>query len=79
MAKVTVTVACVSWVPGSIGASAYPSRVIKGKRLPGRMGGGRVTMRNLEVVAVDPEQNLLVVRGSVPGARQSLVVIRPAK
>lgn len=65
--------------PGSIGASAYPSRVIKGKRLPGRMGGGRVTMKNLEIVAVDAEQNLLVVRGSVPGARRSLVVVRPAK
>lgn len=65
--------------PGSIGASAYPSRVIKGKRLPGRMGGGRVTAKNLEVVAVDPEQNLLVVRGSVPGAVTSLVLVTPAK
>jgi large subunit ribosomal protein L3 len=65
--------------PGSIGQSAYPARVIKGKRLPGRMGGARVTMKNLEVVAVDPEQNLLVVRGSVPGARKSLVLVRPTK
>jgi large subunit ribosomal protein L3 len=65
--------------PGSIGASAYPSRVIKGKRLPGRMGGGRITAKNLEVVAVDPEQNLLVVRGSVPGARSSLVLVTPAR
>ncbi len=65
--------------PGSIGASAYPSRVIKGKRLPGRMGGARVTMKNLQVVAVDPEQNVLVVRGAIPGPIRSLVVVRPTK
>ena len=53
--------------PGSIGASAYPSRVVKGKRLPGRMGGVRLTTKNLEVVAVDAEQNVLLVRGAVPG------------
>lgn len=62
--------------PGSIGASAYPSRVIKGKRLPGRMGGGRVTVKNLSVVGVDPEQNLIWVRGSVPGAVTGTVLIR---
>ena len=57
--------------PGSIGNSAYPARVWKGKKLPGRMGNARVTMRNLEVMSVDAEQNLLVIRGSVParGAR----------
>jgi large subunit ribosomal protein L3 len=65
--------------PGSIGASAYPSRVIKGKRLPGRMGGARVTMKNLQVVAVDAEQSLLVVRGAIPGPVQSFVLVRPAK
>lgn len=62
--------------PGSIGASAYPSRVIKGKRLPGRMGGGRITVKNLSVIGVDPEQNLIWVRGSVPGATTGTVLIR---
>ena len=66
-------------LPGSIGASAYPSRVIKGKRLPGRMGGKRVTMKNLQVVAVDPEQSLLVVRGSIPGPVRGFVLVRPAR
>src|SRR5262245_19815932 len=62
--------------PGSIGASAYPSRVIKGKRLPGRMGGARVTVKNLDVLGVDAEQHLLWVRGSVPGAPNGMVLIR---
>jgi large subunit ribosomal protein L3 len=62
--------------PGSIGASAYPSRVIKGKRLPGRMGGARVTVRNLSVVGVDQEQHLIWVRGSIPGPPKSTVLIR---
>ena len=53
--------------PGSIGASATPSRVFKGMRGPGRMGGGRVTQRGLTVVEVIPSQNLLLVRGAVPG------------
>ena len=61
--------------PGSIGASAYPSRVIKGKRLPGRMGGVNLTTKNLEVVAVDPEQGVLIVRGAVPGPVNGLVFI----
>ncbi len=65
--------------PGSIGASAYPSRVIKGKRLPGRMGGKRVTMKNLQVVTVDAEQNLLVVRGAIPGPVRGYVLVMPAK
>jgi large subunit ribosomal protein L3 len=64
--------------PGSIGASAYPSRVIKGKRLPGRMGGARVTVKNLDVIGVDAEQHLLWVRGSVPGAPNGMVLIRGA-
>ncbi len=64
--------------PGSIGASAYPSRVIKGKRLPGRMGGERVTVKNLDVIGVDAEQHLLWVRGSVPGAPNGMVLIRGA-
>jgi len=62
--------------PGSIGASATPSRVFKGIRGPGRMGGKRVTQKGLEVVEVVPEQNLLLVRGSVPGARGGTVEVR---
>jgi len=65
--------------PGSIGASSFPSRVFKGTRMAGRMGGERVTVKNLEVVRVDPENNLLVVRGAVPGARGTLLYIRKAK
>jgi large subunit ribosomal protein L3 len=64
--------------PGSIGASSYPSRVVKGMRAAGRMGGDRVTTRNLKVVQVDAENNLLVLRGSVPGAPGGYVVIRKA-
>ena len=62
--------------PGSIGSSAYPSRVIKGKRLPGRMGGENFTAKNLEVVGIDAEQNVLLVRGAVPGPANGLVMIR---
>jgi large subunit ribosomal protein L3 len=65
--------------PGSIGASAFPSRVIKGKRLPGRMGGKQVTMKNLKVVAIDAEQSLLVIRGSIPGPVRGFVLVMPAK
>ena len=65
--------------PGSIGASSFPSRVFKGTRMAGRMGGDRTTVKNLEVVRVDPENNLLVVRGAVPGARGSLLYIKKAK
>jgi large subunit ribosomal protein L3 len=62
--------------PGSIGASADPARVFKGIRMPGRMGGGRVTQRGLEVVEVDAERNLLLIKGSVPGSRNSIVEVR---
>jgi len=62
--------------PGSMGPGTDPSRVIKGKKLPGRMGGTRRTIRNLEVVRVDSERNLLFVRGGVPGSRNSYVLIR---
>jgi large subunit ribosomal protein L3 len=62
--------------PGSIGASAWPSRVLKGMRAGGHMGMEKVTVRNLQVVRVDAGNNLLVVRGSVPGAGGSIVVIR---
>jgi large subunit ribosomal protein L3 len=64
--------------PGSIGATSTPGRVFKGLRMAGRMGGERVTVQNLEVVQVDPERNLLVVKGAVPGARGSLLLIRSA-
>jgi large subunit ribosomal protein L3 len=62
--------------PGSIGASAYPSRVIKGKRLPGRMGGVNLTVKNLVVVGVDPEQNYVLIRGAIPGPPNGLVTIK---
>ena len=62
--------------PGSIGASATPSRVFKGIRGPGRMGGGRITQRGLTVVEVIPDQNLMLVRGAVPGARGGTVEVR---
>ncbi len=61
--------------PGSIGACATPSRVFKGRKMPGRMGGGRVTVQNLEVVDVDTERDLLLVKGAIPGPRGSLVMI----
>jgi large subunit ribosomal protein L3 len=62
--------------PGSIGASADPARVFKGTRMPGRLGGGRVTQRGLEVVQVDAERNLLLIKGSVPGSRNGVVEVR---
>src|SRR5215831_11934130 len=64
--------------PGSIGASSFPSRVVKGMRAAGRMGGERVTTRNLKVLRVDTDNHLLLVEGSVPGAPTSYVVIRKA-
>ena len=64
--------------PGSIGATSTPGRVFKGLRMAGRMGGERVTVQNLEVMRVDPERNLLVVKGAVPGARGGLLLIRSA-
>lgn len=63
--------------PGSIGATSTPGRVLKGTRMAGRMGGKRVTSQNLEVVVVDEENNLLAVRGSVPGTKGGLVTVRP--
>jgi len=62
--------------PGSIGADAYPARVFKGLRGPGQMGNKRVTQRGLEVVRVDAENNLLLIRGSVPGPRNGVVEVR---
>ena len=65
--------------PGSVGQSAYPSRVFPGMRFPGQDGNRRVTTKNVKVVRVDAEENLLFVKGPVPGARNSYVAIRPAK
>ena len=65
--------------PGSIGASSYPSRVVKGMRMGGHMGADRVTVRNLKVLRVDLDNNLLYVRGAVPGGRNGLVVVRFSK
>jgi large subunit ribosomal protein L3 len=60
---------------GSIGAGSDPSRVFKGTRMGGRMGNERVKIQNLQVLKVDSDQNLLVVKGSVPGAKQSLLIV----
>lgn len=65
--------------PGSIGASAYPSRVMPGMRAGGRMGGERVTMKNLQIVKIDAGENLIYVRGAVPGPKSGYVAIRRAK
>lgn len=64
--------------PGSIGASSFPSRVVKGMRAAGRMGGGRVTIRNLKVLRVDPDNHLLIVEGGVPGAPEGYLIVRKA-
>ena len=63
-------------VPGSIGQSSYPSRVFKGTRLPGRMGNSRVTARNLEIVEVNVDDNVILVKGAVPGPSGGYVVVR---
>jgi len=62
-------------VPGSIGSSAYPSRVIKGKKMPGHMGHRQVTVKNLSVIDIRPELNMLIIKGAVPGPRNSLVAV----
>jgi large subunit ribosomal protein L3 len=64
--------------PGSIGACATPARVFKGKRMPGRMGGDQVTLMNIDVVRVDAERNIVLLAGSVPGPKGSIVVVREA-
>jgi large subunit ribosomal protein L3 len=65
--------------PGSIGATTTPGKVWKGQRMPGRMGGVRVTAQNLRVEVVDPERNLLAVRGSVPGSKGGFVMVKQAR
>lgn len=65
--------------PGSIGSSAFPSRVFPGMRMAGRMGNDRVTVKNLKIVKVNEEENLIYLRGAVPGARNAYIAIREAK
>ena len=65
--------------PGSIGAGSTPGRVIKGMRMAGRMGNDRITMQNLEVVVVDAEKNMIAVKGSIPGTRGGIVMLKPAR
>lgn len=65
-------------IPGSVGQCATPSRIFRGKKLPGHMGTDTVTVRNLDVVRIDAEQNLLLVKGAVPGAKGALLTIRMA-
>jgi len=65
--------------PGSIGSSAFPSRVFKGMRCPGHMGSDRITAKNLKVVRIDKDKNLLMVRGAVPGAVGSAVMLRKSR
>jgi len=65
--------------PGSIGASSFPSRVLPGMRMSGHMGHARVTVRNLEIIEVDTEENMLVVKGAVPGPNGGYVVVRRSK
>lgn len=64
-------------MPGSIGAAAYPARVFRGQKMSGRMGGEQVTQRGLEILETRPERNLLLVSGAVPGAKNSIVLVRP--
>jgi len=66
-------------IPGSIGSSAFPSRVFKGMRMSGHMGVDKVTVRNLRILGVDRDENLLVIEGSVPGPKDGYVVITKAK
>lgn len=63
-------------IPGSVGQCAYPSRVFKGKKMPGRLGGGSVTSPSVEVVEVRPDENLLFLKGPIPGPRGAIVLIR---
>ena len=64
--------------PGSMGAASDPSRVFKGKKLAGRMGGDRVTIQNLEIVRVDTDKNVILIKGNVPGVKKSLIEIKTA-
>ncbi|MCK5310470.1 MAG: 50S ribosomal protein L3 [Desulfobacteraceae bacterium] len=65
--------------PGSIGQSAWPARVIKGKRMPGRMGNDRVTVKNLKVVDIKPEDNVILIKGAIPGSKTGVVELKKAE
>jgi large subunit ribosomal protein L3 len=65
--------------PGSIGSSAFPSRVFPGMRMAGRMGGDRVTVKNLKIVKINEEENLIYLRGAIPGGRNATIALQPAK
>jgi large subunit ribosomal protein L3 len=65
--------------PGSTGMAAWPSRVIKGTKMPGRMGGVRRTVQNLRIVSIDAEQQMLLVSGAVPGTRDGYVIVQASK
>ena len=64
--------------PGSIGQSAWPARVIKGKKMPGRMGNDRVTVKNLKVVDIKPEDNVILIKGAIPGSKTGIVELKKA-
>jgi large subunit ribosomal protein L3 len=66
-------------IPGSIGCSAWPAKVIKGKKLPGHYGVERKTVRNLEIVDIRPDENLILIKGAIPGHRQAMVEIKKLK
>lgn len=66
-------------VPGSIGCSAWPARVVKGKKLPGQYGNERITARNLEIVDIRPENNIILLKGAVPGFRSGIITINKSK
>lgn len=66
-------------IPGSIGCSAWPAKVIRGKKLPGHYGTERKTVRNLEIIDIRPDQNLLLIKGAIPGHRQAMVEIKKLK
>lgn len=66
-------------IPGSIGCSAWPSKVIKGKKLPGRYGNDRKTIKNIEIIDIRPEQNIIMLKGAVPGFKSGLVEIKKPK
>jgi large subunit ribosomal protein L3 len=66
-------------IPGSIGCSATPAKVIKGKKMPGQYGNTRKTIRNLEIVDIRPEENLILIKGAIPGSRNGIVEIKKPK
>ena len=66
-------------IPGSVGCSAYPAKIIRGKKMPGQYGNHRKTIRNLEIVDIRPDENLMMVKGAIPGHREALVVVNKLK